>query len=113
MTCIGHLRRGLGRRVGDRLECLLELPKRKILPAIEAADAVRAKEMLGGHTSLLVHCPNQFKLWALNDVESFVKDLIDRCGKKGGLMLAIRMPDKATIQDMRAMMKSLQEYGRY
>ena len=98
---------------GDRLECLLELPKGKILPSIEAADAVRAKEILGGHTSLLVHCPNTFKLWSLNQVESFVKDLMDKCGKKGGLMIAIRMPDKAQTKDMQAMMKSLQEYGRY
>ena len=98
---------------GDRLECLRELPKGKILPAIEAADAVRAKEMLGDHTSLLVHCPNIFKLWSLDQVESFVKDLIDKCGKKGGLIIAIRMPDKAQTEDMRAMMKSLQEYGRY
>ena len=33
---------------GDRLECLLELPKGKILASIEAVDAVRAKEILGG-----------------------------------------------------------------
>jgi hypothetical protein len=46
-------------------------------------------------------------------VESFVKDLIDKCGKKGGLLLAIRMPDRASAEDMRAMMQSLQEYGRY
>ncbi len=48
-----------------------------------------------------------------NQVESFVKDLIDRCGKKGGLIIAIRMPDKAQTKDVQAMMKSLQEYGRY
>ena len=98
---------------GDRLECLQELPKGKILPAIEAADAARAKEMLGGHSALLVHCPNQFKLWSLNQVESFVKDLIDKCGKKGGLIIAIRMPDKAQIKDMQAMLKSIEECGRY
>ncbi len=98
---------------GDRLECLLELPKGKILPAIDAADAVRAKEILGDHVGLLVHCPNTFKLWSLNQVESFVKDLIDKCGKKGGLMIVFRMPDKAQTKDMQAMMKSLREYGRY
>ena len=98
---------------GDRLECLQELPKGKILPAIEAADAVRAKEILGDHTCLLVHCPNTFKLWSLNQVESFVKDLIDKCGRKGGLIIAIRMPDKAQAEEVQAMMKSLHDYGRY
>jgi len=98
---------------GNRLECLLELPKGKILPAIEAADAVRAKEILGDHTCLLVHCPNTFKLWSLNQVESFVKDLIDKCGRKGGLIIAIRMPDNAQTEEVQAMMQSLHDYGRY
>jgi hypothetical protein len=98
---------------GDRLECLLELPKGKILPAIESADAVRAKEILGGHTCLLVHCPNQFKLWSLNQVESFVKDLIVKCGKKGGLIVAFRMPDKTPTADMQAMLNSIKAYARY
>jgi hypothetical protein len=98
---------------GNRLECLRDLPRGKILPAIEAADAVRAKEMLGDHSCLLVHCPNQFKLWSLNQVESFVKNLIDQCGRKGGLILAIRLPDKAKTQDIQAMLQSLREYGRY
>jgi hypothetical protein len=71
-------------KFGDRLECMLELPKGKILASIEAADAVRAKEILGGHTSLLVRCPNTCKLWSLGQLESFIKDLIDKCGKKGG-----------------------------
>jgi len=98
---------------GDRLECLRELPKGKILPAIEAADAARAKEILGDHTALLVHCPNQFKLWPLNQVESFVKDLIDKAGKKGGLIVAIRLPDKAQTEEIQAMLRSLRECSRY
>jgi hypothetical protein len=74
---------------------------------------VRAKEMLGGHSALLVHCPNMFKLWSLHDVEAFVKDLIDKCGRKGGLIIAVRMPDNAKTENIQAMMQSLQEYGRY
>jgi hypothetical protein len=98
---------------GDRLKCLLELPKGKILASIEPVDAVRAKEILGGHTSLLVRCPNISKLWSLNQVESFVKDLFDKCGKKGGLIIVLKMPEKTTIQDMQAMLKSIKAYVRY
>jgi hypothetical protein len=98
---------------GDRLECLLELPKGKILASIEAVDAVRAKEILGGHTSLLVRCPNSCKLWSLGQLESFVKDLIDKCGKNGGLIIVMKMPDKVSIEDMQAMLKSIKEHGRY
>lgn len=98
---------------GDRLECLLELPKGKVFASIEAADAVRAKEMLGGHTSLLVRVPNSSKLWSLGQLESFIKDLIDKCSKNGGLGIITRMPDKAKVEDMQALMKSIKEYGRY
>jgi hypothetical protein len=98
---------------GDRLECLLELPKGKVLASIDPADAVRAKEILGGHTSLLVRCPNQCRLWPLGQLESFIKHLIDRCGKNGGLFIVILMPDKTRIEDMQAMLKSVKEYGRY
>jgi hypothetical protein len=98
---------------GDRLECLLELPKGKMLASIEAVDAVRAKEILGGHTALLVRCPNTCKLWSLGQLESFIKDLIDKCGGNGGLILVIMMPDKVQIEDMQAMLRSIKEYGRY
>jgi hypothetical protein len=97
---------------GDRLECLLELPKGKILASIEAVDAVRAKEILGGHTALLVRCPNVCKLWSDGQLESFIKDLIDKSGSNGGLIIVL-MPDKARIEDMQAMLKSIKEYGKY
>jgi hypothetical protein len=49
----------------------------------------------------------------LQQVESFVKDLINQCGKKGGLLLYIRLPVKAKAEDIRAMLKSINEYSRY
>jgi hypothetical protein len=100
-------------KFGDRLECMLELPKGKILASIEAVDAVRAKEILGGHTCLLVRCPNACKVWSISQLESFIKDLIDKCGKKGGLILVLKIPDKTRIEDMQAMLKSIKEHGRY
>jgi hypothetical protein len=85
----------------------------KILASIEAADAVRAKEILGGHTSLLVRCPNLCKLWSLSQLESFIKRLIDKCGRNGGLILVIKMPDTARVEDMQAMLKSIKDHGRH
>jgi hypothetical protein len=46
-------------------------------------------------------------------LESFIKDLIDKCGRGGGLILVILMPDKARIEDMQAMLKSIRDYGQY
>jgi hypothetical protein len=100
-------------KFGDRLECLLELPKGKILASTDAEDTVRAKENLGGHTSLLVRCPNYCKVWSISELESYLKETIDKCGKGGGLMLAILLPDKVKIEDIQAVHQSINEYGRY
>jgi hypothetical protein len=99
-------------KFGDRLECLLELPKGKILASIEAVDAVRAKEILGGHTCLLVRTPNTSKLWSLVQLESVIKDLIDKSGKNGGVILVIKMPDNTRMEDMQAMLKSIKDHSR-
>jgi hypothetical protein len=98
---------------GDRLARLLELPKGKIIASVEYMDSAKAKEILGGHTCLLVRGPLSSKLWSLQEVEKYTKELIDRCGKGGGLMLDIRLPDKAKAADIQAMMKSINEYSRY
>jgi len=100
-------------KFGNRLEYLLELPKGKILASTDAEDAVLAKEILGGHTSQLVRCPNSSKVWSISKLESFLKDTIDKCGKGGGLIFALLLPDKAKLEDIQAMLKSIKEYGRY
>jgi hypothetical protein len=98
---------------GDRLEKMLELPKGKVLASIEYVDAVRAKDILKGHTCLFVRIPLSSKLWSLQDVEKCTKDLIDKCGKGGGLIVDVRLPDKGTPEQCRKMMDTLREYGRY
>ncbi len=98
---------------GDRLGKLLELPKGKVLASIEAVDAVKAKELLAGHTCLYVRTPLSSRLWSLSEVERYAKELIDKCGKGGGLIVNIRLPDKAKKEDIQAVLKSICEYGRY
>jgi len=98
---------------GDRLERLLELPKGKVVASIEYMDAIRAKEILDGHTCILVRGPLSSKLWSLREVEKYTKGLIDRCGKGGGLLLNIRLPDKGTTEEFKTMLDSIREYGRY
>lgn len=98
---------------GDRLEHLLELPKGKVVASIEYVDAVRAKKILGGHTCILVRNPQSSKLQSFREVEKFTKELIDRCGQGGGLLLYLRLPDKGTTREYQAMMDSVREYSRY
>jgi len=98
---------------GDRLERLLELPKGKVIASIEHMDAIRAKEILRGHTSIMVRSPQSSKLWSLRQVEEFSRSMIDKIGKGGGLILNIRMPDRGTKEQYRKMLDSIREYGRY
>ncbi len=97
----------------DRLECLLELPKGKVIAAIEPVDAVRGKEILGNHACLLLRAPTSSRIWSLQQVEEYTKEQIDKCGKGGGLILDIRIPDKAKKEDIQSMLDSIREYSRY
>jgi hypothetical protein len=98
---------------GQRLEHMLELPKGKMVASIEHMDAVKAKEILGNHTCLYVRGPLSSKLWSLHEIEKYYKELFDKCGKKGGLLMNIRLPDKSRTEDVQAMLKSISEYCRY
>ena len=98
---------------GDRLGRLLELPKGKVVASIEYVDAVKAKDMLKGHTCLYVRIPLASKVWSLRQVEECTKDLIDKCGKGGGLIVEVRLPDKGTTADYKKLLDSIREYGRY
>jgi hypothetical protein len=42
-----------------------------------------------------------------------MKDFFKNSGGNGGLIIAMRIPDKARTQEIQAMIKSLRDYGRY
>jgi hypothetical protein len=98
---------------GDRLERLLELPKGKIVASVEHMDAIRAKEILRGHSCVMVRAPLSSKLWSLLEVEKYSKEVIDRCGRGGGFILNLRLPDRGTTAEYNAVLNSVREYGRY
>lgn len=98
---------------GDRLEHLLELPKGKVIAFVEYMDVVQAKEILGGHTCVIGKAPPSLKYTSLQEVEDYYKSQIKVCGKGGGFMLNIRLPDNATTEEAKAMVDSIKEYGRY
>jgi hypothetical protein len=98
---------------GDRLECLLELPKGKIVASVEDVDAIKAKEILAGHSCVMVRQPLSSKIWSLREVEKYLKELIDRCGKDGGFQINLRLPDRGTAEDFQGLLDSIREYARY
>jgi len=97
----------------ERLECLLELPKGKIIASVEHMDVMKAKEILGGHLCILGRGPKSLELGSLQEAEAYYKELIDVCGKSGGFILNIGLPKKGNKADIIAMLDSLREYARY
>ena len=101
---------------GDRLKHVLELPRGKIIVSVEHMDAIKAREILDQHTCIMIRGPFSSKIWSINDVEKYTKELIDKCrkaGKSGGLILAIRLPDRGTKEAYQKMLARIREYGRY
>jgi len=98
---------------GDRLECLLELPKGKVVASVEDVDIAKAREILKGHTCVLARGPFSLKLCSPQEVAEYYKGIIDKYGKGGGLLLNIRLPDQGNVEDIKSMMSSIREYARY
>jgi hypothetical protein len=98
---------------GDRLEHLLELPKGKIIASVEEVDAVRARDILKGHTCVLTRGPFSLEKATPDEVVEFYKGAFDRYGKGGGLIFNIRLPDQAGIPEIKKMLTTIKEYCRY
>ena len=98
---------------GDRLECMLELPKGKAVAVVEHMDVVQAKEILGGHTCIMGNVPKSLRYTSPTAVLSYYKDLIGKCGKGGGLMLNISFPYNCSIGELQDMVTRIKEYATY
>jgi hypothetical protein len=98
---------------GDRLECLLELPKGKIIASVEDVDTARARDILKGHTCVLARGPFSLKLASPDEVAQYYKGLFTKYGKGGGLLINIRLPDQGSSHDIKKMLASIRESCRY
>jgi len=98
---------------GDRLECMLELPKGKAVAVVEFMDVVQAKEILGGHTCIIGNVPKSLRYKSPGEVLSYYNDLINRCGKGGGLMLNISLPYNCSVDELKDMVNRLRQLATY
>ena len=98
---------------GDRLECLLELPKGKVVAVVDHTDAVRAKEILGGHNCIIATVPASIKYLSLREAAEVIRSQIRACKKGGGYMLHLTLPAQASVEDLKGLMQELREYARY
>ena len=98
---------------GDRLECLLDLPKGKVIASVEYMDAVRAKEILGGHCCVMAKGPPSLRFASPHEMQEYQENMVRVCGKGGGFILWTILPGKGELADMKAMVDSIKEAGRF
>jgi hypothetical protein len=98
---------------GDRLECMLELPKEKAVASVEHMDVVQAKEILGGHTCVIGNVPKSLKYASPKDVLAYYRNLIKKCGKGGGLILNISLPYNTPVKELKELVNTIKEYATY
>ncbi len=98
---------------GERLECMLELPKGKAVAVVEHMDVLQAKEILGGHTCIIGNVPKSLRYKSPKEVLAYYKELIRKCGKGGGLMLNISLPHNTSVERLKQMVSTIREYAAY
>jgi hypothetical protein len=98
---------------GERLECLLELPKGKIIASVEEVDAIKAREILKGHTCVMTRGPFSLEKASCDEVAAYYKGLFKKIGKGGGLIMNIRLPDEGSVEGIKKMLDTIKDYCRY
>ncbi len=98
----------------QRLEFLKEFPKGKTIAHFAQTNMRLAKEVLGGHTTIMGDVPSSIlQVGTVAQVEAYCKKLIDECGKDGGLIVTHMPIDEADPRLVKAMIDFVAKYGVY
>ncbi len=100
----------------QRLEYLLELPRGRTIARFALTDLTRAKEVLGGHTCIMGGLPHTLMQTASpSEIEDYCKELFRVVGKGGGFILSTStgLTHEAKPENVKAMIDSVEKYGRY
>ena len=100
----------------QRLEYLLELPRKKTIARFALTDLSRAKSVLKDHTCIMGGVPHSLlQVASPAEVEEYCKELIRVCGKGGGFILSTStgITNEARPENVRAMIAAVHKYGRY
>jgi hypothetical protein len=98
-----------------RLEVVQDLPKGKTLWMIDLTDMADVKATLGKNACLLGNVPSALlNLGTPQEVEDYVKKVIDEAGTDGGLIVCNgAFFDQAKPENVKAMVDATKEYGAY
>jgi uroporphyrinogen-III decarboxylase len=100
----------------SRLETIADIPAGKAIYFFERTDIFRAKEVLGDVVCLRGNVPpSLLNTGTPDEVTAYCRRLIEVVGKNGGFILdgAFGIPDEAPEENVRAMFRSVHEFGRY
>lgn len=102
-------------RFGSRLETIMDLPKASTVWLFDQTDMARAKETIGTVACIQGNVPlSLIYAGTPEEMEAYCRNLIDVAGKGGGFVLdGGAVADGGKDENLRAMIRTAREYGRY
>jgi uroporphyrinogen-III decarboxylase len=100
----------------SRLEICNDFPRGAIMWLFDKSDMAHAKKVLGDKCCISGNVPaSLLHAGTPGEVKEYCRKLIEVCGKGGGYILAAgnAAVDKANIENIRAMIDAVNEYGVY
>lgn len=101
--------------LGSRLETLRELPVGKVIMHFEKQNMKRAKDVLKDICCISGNVPPEMLHFGKpDDVREYCKELIKNCAKGGGFIMDTAcVIDDAKPENVRAMLDTTREFGKY
>ena len=100
----------------SQLHYFTQFPDRSMLIRFAESDIFRAKEMLGKKACIMGNVPiAMLQVSSPSVVEEYCKKLIEKVGKDGGFILrcSTDFTQEAKPENVKAMIDSVEKYGRY
>jgi uroporphyrinogen-III decarboxylase len=102
-------------RYGSRLEAIMDLPKGKTIWYFDQTDMAKAKKTIGQVACIEGNVPlSLIYAGTPEETAAYVRNLIEVAGEGGGYILDVgAVTDAGRDENLRAMIDTAMEYGRY
>ena len=102
-------------RYGSRLEAIMDVPKGKTIWLFDQTDMAKAKQTIGTVACIEGNVPlSLIYAGTADETAAYVRNLIDVAGEGGGYILDIgAVADSGKDENLKAMVDTAKEYGRY
>lgn len=98
-----------------RLETVNEFEKGQVVWYFDKTDMAKAKKILGAKCAIQGNVPSSLLVTGTpEDTKEYCRKLIETCGQGGGYLLcAGAVPENPKLENLRAMVAAVKEYGVY